>query len=162
MMARLRVSRWRVWWPVLPFVAAALAFGLWPANSPQTAGTHEFTLDMTRYAFTPGRVTVAQGDTVTLTLTASDVVHGFYLDGYGLQQRVEPGISQQVTFVAEEAGKFRFRCSVSCGPMHPFMIGELVVTPNRPFWRAAGAAVSAFAGALVFVWQTGRDRKELA
>ena len=51
-------------------------------------------------------------------------------------------------FVADRAGKFRLRCSVTCGSLHPFMIGELVVGPNLPFWRAVGALLVVTLGGL--------------
>ncbi|MCA9884525.1 MAG: hypothetical protein KC708_16215, partial [Anaerolineae bacterium] len=57
---------------------------------------------------------------------------------------------------AAEAGKFRFRCSVSCGALHPFMIGELVVTPNSPFWKAAAIALIGMALMFVHLWNTGK------
>jgi heme/copper-type cytochrome/quinol oxidase subunit 2 len=117
-------------------------------------------LDATQFQFMPGRVEVNQGDQVVITLTASDVVHGFYLDGYGIERRVEPGVPQQITFVADQAGKFRYRCAVSCGPLHPFMIGELVVTPNAPFWRAAGLILVAVTGMLAYLWQSKGIRYE--
>jgi heme/copper-type cytochrome/quinol oxidase subunit 2 len=103
-------------------------------------------------------VRVNQGDRVIITLTASDVVHGFYLDGYGLEQRVEPGVSQQIIFTADKAGKFRYRCSVNCGSLHPFMIGELVVTSNTPYWRAIAIVLVAASGMLIYLWYTGRTQ----
>jgi heme/copper-type cytochrome/quinol oxidase subunit 2 len=135
--------------PIAPFALLALA-------APQT---RHVTVDMTQFAFELARLRVNRGDTVVLTLEASDVVHGFYLDGYGIRQRVEPGISQQITFVADRRGKFRYRCSVSCGPLHPFMIGEMIVGPNAPFWRALGLAAVALAGAYTYLTTTheGRD-----
>jgi heme/copper-type cytochrome/quinol oxidase subunit 2 len=128
---------------LIPFaLLAALVLAL-PVPTLAAAQTHRLTIDMAQYEFAPGRVRVNEGDTVVITLRAEDVVHGFYLDGYGVQQRVEPGVEQQITFVADRRGKFRYRCSVSCGPMHPFMIGELIVGPNLFFWRAAGLAIVA-------------------
>jgi cytochrome c oxidase subunit 2 len=84
-------------------------------------------------------------------LQATDVVHGFYLDGYGIETRVEPGISEQVEFVADRAGKFRYRCSVSCGTLHPFMIGELVVGPNLTYIRAIGLTLVVLAATLFYL-----------
>ncbi len=104
------------------------------------------------FAYEPRTLHVNRGDTVVLTLQSVDVVHGFYLDGYNLQTEVEPGRDTTVRFVADQPGKFRFRCSVSCGSLHPFMIGELVVEPNLPFWRAVAASLIAVSGAaLVFL-----------
>jgi heme/copper-type cytochrome/quinol oxidase subunit 2 len=144
-----------IWLPVL-----ALMLAIWLIPFPRTAHatTHEIMLDATQYEYAPGRVRVNQGDRVVITLTSSDVVHGFYLDGYGLERRVEPGVSQQITFTADKAGKFRYRCSVSCGPLHPFMIGELVVASNTPYWRAMGLVLIAAGGMLMYLWQSGKNK----
>jgi heme/copper-type cytochrome/quinol oxidase subunit 2 len=136
---------------LLPFVALALLVWLTPLPVSATPVTHEITMTANQFAFDPPVLRVNQGDRVRLTLQASDVVHGFYLDGYDLQQRVEPGITQEIEFVADRAGKFRYRCSVSCGTLHPFMIGELVVGPNLPFIRTVGLLLVAVAGTLIYL-----------
>jgi heme/copper-type cytochrome/quinol oxidase subunit 2 len=142
----------------LPVLALMLALWLVPLPRTAHATTHEVKLDAAQYEYAPGRVQINQGDRVIITLTASDVVHGFYLDGYGLERRVEPGVSQQITFTANKAGKFRYRCSVSCGSLHPFMIGELVVASNTPYWRAIGLVLVTTGGMLVYLWQTGKNK----
>lgn len=144
-----------IWLPVL---ALMLAVWLVPLPGAAHATTREITLDATQFAFAPGRVHVNQGDRVVITLTASDVVHGFYLDGYGLERRVEPGVAQRIEFVADKAGKFRYRCAVNCGSLHPFMIGELVVESNTPYWRAVGVMLVMAAGMLVYLWQAGQNK----
>ncbi len=128
---------------------AALASLLLPLPGNEGGATRSLALDATQFEFTPARVTVNQGDAVTITLTASDVTHGFHLDGYGIERRVVPGNAETIAFVADQPGTYRFRCSVSCGSLHPFMIGELVVSPNVPFWRAAGVVLAAFAASLI-------------
>ena len=67
--------------------------------------------------------------------------------------RVEPGVSRHVEFVADQSGKFRYRCSVACGTLHPFMIGELIVSPNRPFLRALGLSLVAVAATMFYLWR---------
>lgn len=120
-----------------------LAVLLVPVPTSHTPRTHHITIDASQFEYSPSRLAINQGDTVHVTLASSDVVHGFFLDGYEIEHRVEPGISQEFTFVADRTGKFHYRCSVTCGPLHPFMIGELVVGPNELVWRASGLAIIA-------------------
>lgn len=94
------------------------------------------------------RIEVNWGERVVLHLRAVNTAHGFYLDGYGIHQIVQPGQEVTIAFVATRPGKFRFRCSETCGPLHPFMIGELVVRPNLPLY---GSAMGTLALALAMV-----------
>jgi heme/copper-type cytochrome/quinol oxidase subunit 2 len=138
---------------LLPFVGLALLVLLLPLPSSAAPVTHQVTMTAGQFAFDPPVLRVNQGDRVRFTLQATDVTHGFYLDGYDLEARVEPGVSQQVEFVTDRAGKFRYRCSVSCGTLHPFMIGELVVGPNLVFARAVGLTLVALAATLFYLWR---------
>jgi len=90
----------------------------------------EFIVIAKRFEFNPGRIVVNQGDTVVLTLRTDDVSHGFYLDGYNIAERYYLGEDSHVTFVADKPGKFRIRCSETCGALHHFMVGEFVVLQN--------------------------------
>ncbi|MBZ0304307.1 MAG: cupredoxin domain-containing protein [Anaerolineae bacterium] len=141
-----------------PFAVAAIVIFIPTANTQPPTIRH-INLNATQFDYTPGRIEVNQGDEIILSLTSTDVVHGFYLDGYGIEQRLEPGITREVRFSAVQPGKFRYRCSVSCGPLHPFMIGELVVNSNLPFWRALGLLVSGIAGTLVYLWHFGGNEQ---
>lgn len=130
----------------------ALAALLVPLPTGATAaGEREITLDARMFAFEPGRLRVNQGDRVTVILHSTDVVHGLYIDGYGIDITAEPGRPARASFVADKLGKFRYRCSVSCGAMHPFMIGELIVGPNIPFGRAVASLFIVAIGSLVTV-----------
>ncbi|MBZ0280375.1 MAG: cupredoxin domain-containing protein [Anaerolineae bacterium] len=144
---------------LLPLVVLGLVISYLPSTTTIATTTREFTITAFQFEFTPGRLEVNKGDTVVIRLAASDVTHGFYLDGYGLEQRVEPGISQKISFIADQAGKFRYRCSVSCGALHPFMIGELVVNTNLPFWQSLGLLTGGVVGTLVYLWQFGRNEQ---
>lgn len=122
---------------VLSFVPSALA----PSRVDGATSPRIIRIAASQYQFDPGVVHVNRGDRVTIELVATDVVHGLYLDGYGLQMTADPGQTERLTFVADRPGTFRFRCSVTCGAMHPFMIGKLRVGDNRLFWGGAGLAV---------------------
>jgi heme/copper-type cytochrome/quinol oxidase subunit 2 len=135
-------------------VLAVVGLGvlLFPFDASYAAPSlHEVTITARQFAFDPPVLQVNKGDRVAITLKAADVVHGLYLDGYGVNVRVEPGTSKRIEFVADHAGKFHFRCSVSCGNLHPFMTGELVVGPNVPYWRAAALAVLTMVATLAYL-----------
>jgi cytochrome c oxidase subunit 2 len=138
---------------LLPFIGVALVVLLSPLPISAAPVTHDVIIEAEQYAFDPPVVRVNQGDRVILNLKATDVVHGLYLDDYGIDVRFEPGITQRVEFVADRSGKFRFRCSVACGTLHPFMIGELIVSPNLPYVRAVGFVLIAVAATLLYLWR---------
>ncbi len=106
-----------------------------------------------RFAFEPGIIRVYRGDKVMIRLESEDVVHGLYVDGYGVATQAEPGQPGQLVFVAERTGTFRLRCSVTCGTLHPFMIGKLEVGPNLLWLRAVAATAITALGALVTFWR---------
>ncbi len=115
---------------------------------------HTLTVDARAFAYEPAVLDVHRGDTVTLRLQALDSVHGLAIDGYGVDLKAEPGRSAQTTFVADREGTYKFRCSVTCGALHPFMIGELKVEPGLPFVRALIALGIATVGAVAFFWKS--------
>ncbi len=97
-------------------------------------------IEASQFAYSPGTFQVNPGDTVTIELVSKDVVHGFYLDGYGISVTADPGQTARLTFTADKTGSFRFRCSMPCGALHPFMIGKLQVGPDTQLWRAVSLA----------------------
>jgi heme/copper-type cytochrome/quinol oxidase subunit 2 len=87
---------------------------------------------------------------VTFELVSTDVVHGLYVDGYGVSVEADPGQTATLTFVANRPGSFRFRCNITCGAMHPFMIGKLTVGVNHWLYRGIGLAILATLGVLMW------------
>lgn len=116
----------------------------------------EIDLEASRFDWQPEVIHVNRGDQVVFNITSADVVHGFYLDGYQVNQTILPGRTTRVSLTADRAGKFRFRCSYTCGNLHPFVIGELVVEPNTPFTGALALTLLTAAGTLGFVWTRKR------
>lgn len=117
-----------------------------PASAPQE---RTFQIEARQFAFSPSELHVNTGDTVTIQLTSTDVVHGLYVDGYGLSIEADPGQSQTLTFTATRPGSFRLRCNVICGAMHPFMVGRLTVGTNRWLLRSIGLAALAVMGVVI-------------
>lgn len=113
----------------------------------------QVTIHARAYAYDPPTLNFQPGDTVTITLESMDAVHGLSVDGYDVNIQAEPGKSAHVTFVTDRQGKFKLRCSVTCGALHPFMLGEMVVEPDLPFARAIVATLIAVVGSLAFFWR---------
>ena len=132
------------------------------------AAPQERTVTITahKYGYEPSVLHVNRGDRVRIRLVAKDVTHGFYLEGYDLDAKARPendtfwlrhpsagGEYQevdQINFVASRSGKFRYRCSTTCGYMHPFMQGELLVSPNYLFSTSVGLSAGLVAGMVLF------------
>jgi heme/copper-type cytochrome/quinol oxidase subunit 2 len=104
-----------------------------------------------QYEYTPGVIRVSQGERVTMVLEAEDMTHGLYVDEYNVDLVAVPGRPARASFVAEREGKFRLRCSKVCGSLHPFMLGELIVEPNGPWWRAVGLTILTALGTVTYL-----------
>ncbi|MGE5072312.1 MAG: hypothetical protein ACM3MF_02705, partial [Anaerolineae bacterium] len=107
-------------------------------------------VDARPLAYYPSVINVHPGDRVTLQLVSTDVVHGLYVDGYGVSVQADPGQTATLTFVASRRGSFRIRCNVTCGAMHPFMIGKLNVGSNITWLRASALGLVVLAGLMLF------------
>jgi len=141
---RMLLSRLVVGWRWIVLAGLALVILLIPvptkASTPIERTLH---IEASRFKYSPAVLEVNPGDRVTIELAATDVVHGLSIDGYGLETTSDPGQTARLTFVADRPGSFRFRCTVTCGNMHPFMIGKLQVGQNTLLLRAVGLAVLA-------------------
>jgi heme/copper-type cytochrome/quinol oxidase subunit 2 len=133
-------------------VGLVVAFAPLPVQSiaPQE---RTFRIDARQFAYSPSELKVNPGDKVTIQLVSTDVVHGLYVDGYDVSVEADPGQTKTLTFVADKSGSFRFRCNVTCGALHPFMIGKLNVDFNNWLFRSIGLAALAMVGVIVFVKQ---------
>ena len=134
---------------IVVLAGLVVVFAPLPAQStiPQE---RTFRIEARQFAYSPAEVHVNPGDTVTLELVSTDVVHGLYVDGYDLWIEADPGQTETITFVASKPGSYRFRCHVTCGAMHPFMIGKFNVGGNQWLFRSIGLAVLSVLGYLTF------------
>ncbi len=140
------------WWPwvILGLLAFAVAWVPLPLPAPAPA-ERTIRIEAGDFAYSPGVISVNRGDQVTLELVSTDVVHGIYIDGYELELVADPGKTARLSFVADRTGSFRFRCAVTCGALHPFMIGKLKVGPNPMPWRLIALSILAIlAGGMLY------------
>ncbi|MBI5300809.1 MAG: 4Fe-4S binding protein [Chloroflexi bacterium] len=118
-----------------------------------------FNIRARSFEYTPSVIHVQQGDRVKLTMTADDVTHGLILDYYDVELVAAPRPEKEssVEFIADRAGKFRFRCTQVCGPLHPFMVGELIVEPNALGTLSFPLLLIVAGGTLGLLW-VGKSR----
>jgi plastocyanin len=152
-------------------VASLLALG--GSLGMLSAGLHRappqervITITARKYGYEPAVLKVNRGDRLRIRLVAKDVTHGFYLEGYDVDAKARPenptfwlrrpskgeGYQEveEISLVTDRPGKFHYRCSITCGYMHPFMQGELIVSPNYLFPTSLGLS-AALAVAMMMV-----------
>ena len=126
-----------------------IVYSLWLMASPAQAAEKFFEIKAKKFSYTPNIITVNRGDTVKIRLLSEDVHHGFFLDGYGIKTSAHPGMDGSLKFIADKPGRYTFRCSVTCGEFHPYMVGYLVVGPNSRFWLFAAIVLVIGIGSLI-------------
>lgn len=99
-----------------------------PSREPEAFGM-AFSLTAKNWEFSPAVLRVKKGNTVVITITNAEGTHGFALPDFGIDQKLEPGQSVTVKFVANKSGQFTFFCNVPCGSGHQKMKGTLIVVP---------------------------------
>jgi len=96
-------------------------------NNVSAGSVKEFTLIAKQWEFSPSIITVNKGDRVKLMIQSADIAHGIKIDAFNVNNRLEPGQTTIVEFVADKAGTFSFYCNVFCGDGHSGMKGTLIV-----------------------------------
>ncbi len=158
---------------VIAVIAGSSAAGLLVGGKISKPGERVISITARQYAYDPSVIRVSRGDKITLKMKTQDIPHGFYLEGYYIDAVMRPqGVLYQkirwedeggeqeefvrvdeVSFTADRVGKFRYRCSQPCGPMHPFMLGELIVGKNFLYTGAAGLAIGVALATLIEIWR---------
>ncbi len=156
------MSRKKAYLFIFLSLAVAVAVPLSIRLMPHETNKHYVSLKAEKYGYSPSRIVVNKGDTIVFKPTSLDVTHGFQLDEYPLEFIIKPkGLAylkynwqddegkiqtdwdkvSEIEFVADKPGKFTFRCSQTCGNLHPFMTGELIVRPNTLYYLFASLSV---------------------
>ncbi len=139
-------------WCLLAGLALVVLFAPAPGSAAAPV-ERTFRIEASRFQYSPAVLQVNPGDRVTIDLVSQDVVHGLSIDGYNLAITADPGQTAHLSFIADRPGSFHFRCSVTCGSLHPFMTGKLEVGPNLLLWRAAALAFLALVAGAVRLWK---------
>lgn len=76
---------------------------------------------------------VPLGKNIRCDLVSADVIHGFYVPAFRIQQDVVPGLKTYAWFNAMTMGNYAILCSQYCGQKHSAMLARLIVVPPDQF-----------------------------
>ena len=93
----------------------------------QDSEVKEFRIEARQFTFNPSTIEVNKGDKVRLIVTSVDVPHGFAIEEYGINERLDVGKPKVIEFTADKEGAFTAFCSVFCGSGHSNMKGKIIV-----------------------------------
>jgi cytochrome c oxidase subunit 2 len=93
------------------------------------------------WAFQPREIRVPAGEKVTFIATATDVIHGFHVEGTKVNFMMIPGQIARVEAVFREPGEHLIICHEYCGAGHHLMYARLIVEEEG--WRPEEAAPEA-------------------
>jgi cytochrome c oxidase subunit 2 len=81
----------------------------------------------------PPTLVVPVGERVRYIITASDVVHGFWIPAFMIQMQNLPGVTNNLEFTANKIGEFPGRCNILCGRSHAQMLFTLKVVSQADY-----------------------------
>ena len=92
----------------------------------------EFKIVAEECKFTPANITVSLGEDVRFIVRSIDVLHGFSLPEFNLDETLEPGKDVIMEFNADQEGAFTFRSNVPCRGGSEEMAGTFTVLGEKP------------------------------
>ena len=119
-----------------------------------------------RYGKKPEIIRCNRGDRLHLTFSTKDTGHSFFLEEFGTDAKVSPGLDEYIVFDPKRPeekpelkreviitaihpgllkyiiSKSQFRCHVWCGPLHAFEQGSLIIKPNTLMGFGTGCLLS--------------------
>ena len=87
----------------------------------------EIKLYAENWKWTPNTIRVTLGTRVDVEVVNHDSPHRFDLKAYGLKVPLREGEPTKFSFVADQVGKFKWKCGRPCGNGCPKMTGTLFV-----------------------------------
>jgi cytochrome c oxidase subunit 2 len=82
---------------------------------------------------TTGELHLPIGKTVEINMTASDVIHAFWIPEFRVKQDAIPGRQTNLRFTPRKAGDYDLICAELCGPYHGVMKSQVVVESQEAF-----------------------------
>jgi len=98
-------------------------------SNPSGQGPQQVTLKAEDIKWDPTTITVKANQPVVITIQNTGTLkHNFTLQDFGVNQDVDPGKTETVTFTPNKTGSFQFFCNIP-GHKEAGMVGTLTVNP---------------------------------
>ena len=81
----------------------------------------EFSVEASRFKYSPDIITVNKGDKVKINVNNLDTMHGIRIPD------IQVSGDELIEFTADKSGEFIWYCNVFCGDEHKAMKGKLIV-----------------------------------
>lgn len=93
---------------------------------------------------TAGEIYAPVGRPVRMVMSATDVLHSFFIPSFRVKQDVLPNRYTSVWFEATKTGTFDIFCTEYCGTQHSGMIGKIHVVNQNEFneWLEGGCGAA--------------------
>ena len=135
---------------------------IFPSVSAQDSEVRVIDVRAFQFGWEPEIIHIDTGEQVIFRIEGDKVVaHGFYIDGKDFYVYIPPLETVDVgPMVFDTPGKLKVRCSETCGPLHPFMVADIIIEPNFPYYTFLLSALAVGAVTVVYV-QRGPKNKML-
>lgn len=83
--------------------------------------------DQARGPITSSQLVLMQGQPYIFEMTATDVVHSFWVPEMRIKRDVVPGVITELRVTPSEVGEYKVRCAELCGTRHHAMRADVIV-----------------------------------
>jgi cytochrome c oxidase subunit 2 len=98
-----------------------------PGVHRRADGRYEAVVIARAWSFQPSEIRLPAGVEVLFTSTATDVLHGFNIEGTRLNMMLIPGQISRNSYTFRDPGEYLLICHEYCGMGHHTMYGRIVV-----------------------------------
>lgn len=94
---------------------------------PLNKGSVEFNIIAKKFSFEPNQIVVEHGQKVILHIVSKDIIYGFALPEYKIEEELLPNEHKHITFLVDRKGNFPFVTNVVSGGQYSSMVGNIIV-----------------------------------
>jgi cytochrome c oxidase subunit 2 len=133
---------WMFWWGAVGYMELVIP----PDNGEEirvTARQWSWQFDYPRDGIVTDDLVVPVDTPIRLTMTATDVLHSFYVPEFRIKKDIVPGRYTVAWFEATEIGTYNILCAEYCGKDHSRMLGRVQVLSREDYdaWIDSGGGI---------------------